>query len=161
MVIAVFFRCLQQATLRALKTSYPLYSLCTSNPEQQGFVWIKFRVSYDQSFRRTFIKFTKQTFQHTLLSLRSGVARSLAVNGKPSYICHTEGMAVMILAIRSNQYLWSPTLNGTVCGNHIVILTATPTERTVVTVNVRYSQCAARTACGAMYDNHSYCSHRK
>ena len=106
------------------------------------------------------MQFTKQPFQRTLLNLRSGVARSLAVGGKSSYIRHTDGMAVMVLAMRSNLRLWSPTLDGAVSRNHIVIPTASPTERTVVAVNVRHSQCAARTVGGAMHDNQSDRSHK-
>lgn len=77
------------------------------------------------------MQFTKQLFQRTLLCFHSGVARSFAICGKSSYIRHTDGMAVMILAMRSNQHLQLPTLDGTVSGNHIVIPTASPTERMV------------------------------
>lgn len=129
-------------------------------PRTTGFVWIKVRVSHYQRFRITLMQFTKQPFQRTLLCFRSGVARSLAVSGKSSYIRHTDGMAVMVLAMRSDLRLWSPTLDGTVSRNHIVIPTASPTERTVVAVNIRHSQCATRTVCGAMHDNQSNCSHR-
>ena len=129
-------------------------------PRTTGFVWIKVRVSHYQCFRITFVQFTKQPLQRTLLCFRSGVARSLAVSGKSSDIRHTDGMAVMVLAMRSNLRLRSSTLDGTVNRNHIVISTASPTERTVVAVNVRHTQCAARTVCGAMHDYQSYCSHR-
>lgn len=122
-------------------------------PRTTWFVWIKVRVSHYQRFRITFMQFTKQPFQRTLLRFRSCVARGLAVSGKSSYICHTDGMAVMILAMRSNLRLWSSTLNGTVNRNHIVIPTASPTERTVVAVNIRHSQCATRLIGGAMHNN--------
>lgn len=129
-------------------------------PRTTGFVWIKVRVSYYQRFRITLMQFTKQPFQRTLLCFRSGVARSLAVSGKSSYIRHTDGMSVMVLAMRPDSLLWSSTLDGTVSRNHIVIPTASPTERTVVAVNIRHSQCAARLIGGAMHNNQSYSSHK-
>ena len=116
-------------------------------------------MSHYQRFRITFMQFTKQPFQRTFLCFRSGVARSLAVSGKSSYIRHTDGMAVMVLAMRSDLRLWSPTLDGTVSRNHIVIPTASPTERTMVAVNVRHSQCAARLIGGAMHNNQGNRSH--
>lgn len=129
-------------------------------PWTTGLVLVKVGVSHYQRFRITLMQFTKQPFQRTLLCFRSGVARSLAVSGKSSYIRHTDGMAVMVLAMRSNLRLWSSTLNGTVNRNHIVIPTSTSTERTVVAVNICHSQCATRTVGGAMHDNQSNCSHR-
>lgn len=128
-------------------------------PWTTGFVWIKVRVSHYQRFRITFMQFTKQPFQRTLLCFRSGVARSLAVSGKSSDIRHTDGMAVMVLAMRSNMRLRSSTLDGTVSRNHIVIPTTSPTERTVVAVNIRYSQCAARLIGRAMHNNQGNRSH--
>ena len=128
-------------------------------PWTTGLVWVKVGVSHYQRFRITLMQFTKQPFQRTLLCFRSCVARSLAVGGKSSYIRHTDGMAVMVLAMRSNLRLWSSTLNGTVNRNHIVIPTASPTERTVVAVNIRHSQCAARLIGGAMHNNQGYRSH--
>lgn len=122
MVTAVFFRCLQQAALRALTSSCSLYSLSTSNHEQQGLFGSMSECPTIKGFRITFIQFAKQQFQRTLLSLRSGVARRLAVNGKPSYIRHTEGMAVMVFAMRSNQRFRSSSLDSTVSRNQIVIL---------------------------------------
>lgn len=84
MVAAVFFRSLQQTSLHALalrvQTSVLPHHI---KFRTTGVVWIKVRVFYYQRFRITFIQFTKQSFQRTLLSLRSSVARSLAVNGKP------------------------------------------------------------------------------
>ena len=128
-------------------------------PWTTGFVWIKVRVSHYQRFRITFMQFTKQPFQRTLLCIRSGVAKSLSVSGKSSYICHTDGMAVMILAMRSNLRLRSSTFDGTVSRNHIVIPTASPTERTVIAVNIRHSQCAVRLIGGAMHNNQGNRSH--
>ena len=69
-------------------------------------------------------------------------------------------MAVMVLAMRSDALFRSSTLDGTVSRNHIVIPTASPTERTVVAVNIRHSQCAARLIGGAMHNNQSYSSHK-
>lgn len=128
-------------------------------PRTKGFVWIKVRVSHYQRFRITFMQFTKQPFQRTLLCFRFGVVRSLAVSGKSSYICHTNRMAVMVLAMRSNLHLWLSTLDGTVNMNHIVIPTASPTERAVIAVNIRHSPCAARLIGGAMHNNQGNRSH--
>ena len=48
------------------------------------FMWIQITMSYYQRLRILLMQFTKQRSQRTLLSLRSGVARSLAVTGKGS-----------------------------------------------------------------------------
>ena len=122
MVTAVFFRCLQQVALRALTSSCFLYSLSTSNSEQQGLCGSMSECPTIKDFRITFLQFTKQQFQRTLLSLRSCVARRLAVNDKPSYIRHTEGMSVMVFAMRSNLRFRSSSLDSTVSRNQIVIL---------------------------------------
>lgn len=122
MVTAVFFCCLQQVALRTFTSSYFLYSLSISNSEQQGLCGSMSECPTIKDFRITFIQFTKQQFLRTLLSLRSCVARRLAVNGRPSYIRHTEGMAVMVFAMRSNLRFRSSSLDSTVSRNQIVIL---------------------------------------
>lgn len=78
---------------------------CTPSPHQiqdNRFLWIKVRVSHYQRFRITFVQFIKQLPQRLLLSLRPCVARSLAVNGKTSYICNPNRMAVMVSTMRSS-----------------------------------------------------------
>lgn len=122
MVTAVFFCCLQQVALRTFTSSYFLYSLSISNSEQQGLCGSMSECPTIKDFRITFIQFTKQQFLRTLLSLRSCVARRLAVNGRLSYIRHTEGMAVMVFAMRSNLRFRSSSLDSTVSRNQIVIL---------------------------------------
>lgn len=122
METAVFFCCFQQVALRTFTSSYFLYSLSISNSEQQGLCGSMSECPTIKDFRITFIQFTKQQFLRTLLSLRSCVARRLAVNGRPSYIRHTEGMAVMVFAMRSNLRFRSSSLDSTVSRNQIVIL---------------------------------------
>lgn len=153
------FRCLQQVALRTLTSSYFLYSLSTSNSEQQGLCGSMSECPTIKDFRVTFIQFTKQQFQRTLLGLRSCVTRRLAVNGKPSYIRHTEGMAVMFLQCAPTCASGRPRSIAPSVGINSDTR-ATPIERAVVAINVRHSLCATRTVCGAMHDNQSYCCHR-
>ena len=129
-------------------------------PWTTGLVWVKVGVSHYQRFRITLMQFTKQPFQRTLLCFRPCVARSLAIAGKSSYIRYTNRMAVMISTMRSNALLRSSSLDDPVGRNHIVIPTASPTERTMIAVNIRHSQCAARLIGGAMHNNQSYSSHK-
>lgn len=124
------------------------------------FLWIKVTVSYYQRFRITLMQFTKQPFQRTLLCFRSGVTRSLAVTGKTSYICNTNRMSVMILAMRTDLRLRSTPFNSAVGRNNIMISTTLPAQRAVVAVNVRHSQCAASAVSAAMHNNQSYRSHK-
>ena len=120
------------------------YHRSLAKPWAMRFLWIKVRVSYYQRFRITLMQFTKQPYQRTLLCFRPCVARSLAIAGKSSYIRYTNRMAVMISTMRSNALLRSSSLDDPVGRNHIVIPTASPTERTMIAVNIRHSQCAAR-----------------
>ena len=66
------------------------------------FLWIKVGVSHYQCPQISTMQFLKQPSQRLLLCLRPCVARSLAVIGKSSYIRHTDGMSVMVLAMRSS-----------------------------------------------------------
>ena len=136
------------------------HCVCYAKPWAIRFMWIQITMSYYQRLRILLMQFTKQRSQRTLLSLRSGVARGLAVAGKPSYIRHTDRVSVMVLAMRTDLRLRSSSLYGTVSRNHIVIATSTPTERAVVAVNVRHSQCAASAVSAAMHNNQSYRSHK-
>ena len=130
-----------------------------SKPWAIRFLWIKVTVSYYQRFRITLMQFTKQPFQRSLLCFRSGVTRSLAVTGKTSYICNTNRMSVMILAMRTDLRLRSTPFNSAVGRNNIMISTTLPAQRAVVAVNVRHSQCAASAVSAAMHNNQSYRSH--
>ena len=132
---------------------------CDIKPWAIRFLWIKVTVSYYQRFRITLMQFTKQPFQRTLLCFRSGVTRSLAVTGKTSYICNTNRMSVMILAMRTDLRLRSTPFNSAVGRNNIMISTTLPAQRAVVAVNVRHSQCAASAVSAAMHNNQSYRSH--
>ena len=134
--------------------------VCDIKPWAIRFLWIKVTVSYYQRFRITLMQFTKQPFQRTLLCLRSGVTRSLAVTGKTSYICNTNRMSVMILAMRTDLRLRSTPFNSAVGRNNIMISTTLPAQRAVVAVNVRHSQCAASAVSAAMHNNQSYRSHK-
>ena len=84
---------------------------------------------------------------------------SLAVTGKTSYICNTNRMSVMILAMRTDLRLRSTPFNSAVGRNNIMISTTIPAQRAVVAVNVRHSQCAASAVSAAMHNNQSYRSH--
>ena len=108
------------------------------------FMWIKVTMPHDKRPWITFMQILQQTSQRTLLCLRSGVARSLAVTGKTSNIRHPDRMSVMIFAMRPDLFLRTTTLNSAVSRNHIVISTPLPAQRAVVAVDVRHSQCAAR-----------------
>ena len=134
--------------------------VCDIKPWAIRFLWIKVTVSYYQRFRITLMQFTKQPFQRTLLCFRSGVTRSLAVIGKTSYICNTNRMSVMILAMRTDLRLRSTPFNSAVGRNNIMISTTLPAQRAVVAVNVRHSQCAASAVSAAMHNNQSYRSHK-
>ena len=134
--------------------------VCDIKPWAIRFLWIKVTVSYYQRFRITLMQFTKQPFQRSLLCFRSGVTRSLAVTGKTSYICNTNRMSVMILAMRTDLRLWSTPFNSAVGRNNIMISTTLPAQRAVVAVNVRHSQCAASAVSAAMHNNQSYSSHK-
>ena len=134
--------------------------VCDIKPWAIRFLWIKVTVSYYQRFRISLMQFTKQPFQRTLLCLRSGVTRSLAVTGKTSYICNTNRMSVMILAMRTDLRLRSTPFNSAVGRNNIMISTTLPAQRAVVAVNVRHSQCAASAVSAAMHNNQSYRSHK-
>ena len=133
--------------------------VCDIKPRAIRFLWIKVTVSYYQRFRITLMQFTKQPFQRTLLCFRSGVTRSLAVTGKTSYICNTNRMSVMVLAMRTDLRLRSTPFNSAVGRNNIMISTTLPAQRAVVAVNVRHSQCAASAVSAAMHNNQSYRSH--
>ena len=102
----------------------------------------------------------QQTSQRKLLSLRPCVAGSLAVGGKASYVCHSDGMGVVVLAVGTDFLFGAPRLDGAIRWNDIVVAAAAPSEQAMIAVDVRHPQRTARPVGGAMHDNKSNLSHK-
>ena len=99
-----------------------------AKPRAIRFMRIKVTMPHDKRLRILLMQSLQQCSQRTLLSLRSCVARSLAVTGKTSYIRHPDRMSVMIFAMRPDLFLRTSTLNSAVSRNHIMISTTLPTQ---------------------------------
>ncbi len=121
---------------------------------------IQVTMTHNQRLRITLMQILQQTSQRTLLRLGSGVAGSLAVSSKPSYVCHPDRVPVMVLAVRPHHFLWSSRLNGAVRRDNIMISTSAPSERTMIAVDVRHPKGTARPVGGAVHDNKSNSTHR-
>ena len=117
-------------------------------------------MTHNQRLRMTGMQILQQTSQRTLLCLRSGVAGSLAVIGKPTHVSHPDRVPVMVFAMRPHHLFRPSHLNGTIGRNHIVVAASLPTERTMIAINVRHSQGTARLIGGAVHDNQGDCPHR-
>lgn len=69
-------------------------------------------------------------------------------------------MTIMLLAMRSDFGFSPSSLNGSVCRNHVVIPAAFPSQRTVITVNVRKAEGTARPIGGTVHDDKCDGSHK-
>ena len=116
-------------------------------------------MTYNQRLRITLMQIYQQTSQRTLLCWGSGIARSLAVSGKPTHISHPNGVPVMVLAMRPHHLLRPARFNGPIRRNHVVVATANPAQVTVPPVDVRHSKGTARLVGGAVHNNQRDRSH--
>ncbi len=106
------------------------------------------------------MQLTEQLSQCRLLRIGTGVAGSLAVTGKPSHICHVDGVTVMVSAMRPCHLFRSSNLDGPVRGNDIVVSATCPTVGTVVAVDVRHAEGTARPVGVAVHDDQRNCPHK-
>lgn len=90
------------------------------------FLRIQDTMTHNQRLRITLMQIYQQTSQRTLLFWGSGIARSLAVSGKPTHVSHPDRVPVMVFAMRSHHFFRPTRLNGAIGRNHIVVAAAYP-----------------------------------
>lgn len=124
-----------------------------------GFQRIQVMMPYNQSGRIALVQCCQEGSKRNALFGRSGVLRSSPVGSQSAYIAYTDTMTVVVYAMRAGHLRWTSGFYRSVRGNHIMIATATPAERTVITVDVLASQLAALLVGGAVNYNKSNLAH--
>lgn len=114
---------------------------------------------YNQGLGISPMQVFEQTAQGKTLGFRPGVGR-LTILGQSADITHPDGVPVMARAVRSHHFFGSASFDGPVRGNHIVVATTYPAERTMVAIDVCHSKGTARLVGGAVHDNQRDCSHK-
>lgn len=98
------------------------------------------------------VKLLQQISQSDTLGFRPCIHR-LSVFGKTANVAHANGMSVMVSAMCPDLLFGPACFDGTVRRNHVVVSTAIPAQRTMVTVDVRQAELAARLIGGTVYDD--------
>ena len=101
----------------------------------------------------------QQLAQGSPLGIRPSVHR-LSVLRQPADITNPNRMPIVVLAVCPYHFFGSARFDGSVYRNHIVVPTAFPTQRAVITVNVRKVEGTARPIGGTVQNNQRDGSHR-
>ena len=125
-----------------------------------GFLRIQVMMAYNQCLGITLMQLFNQFSQRSLLCFRSGVFRRCSAIIQSAYVAYTYTVAVVVLAMCSNQLFRASGFYRSVCRNHIVVTTALPAQSTMVAVNVLRSQGTARLVGRAVHDNQRNRSHK-
>ena len=118
-----------------------------------GFPRIQVRMPYDQRSRVTNVQICQQLSQSHFLSLCTCILRSLPFCGQASDVTDPDRVGVVSSAVRSNPFLRPPHLNRAIGRNHIMVATAFPTQRTVITINIHHPEGTARPIGRAMHND--------
>ena len=115
-------------------------------------------MSHNQGIGISPAKPFQQVAQGNALGIRSGVSR-LSVLRQSADVTDSNGMTVMFFAMCSNHFFGSACFNSSIRRNHVVIPTALPAQRTMVTVDVRKAKGTARPIGGTVHNNQCNGSH--
>ena len=122
---------------------------------------LRFQVpmSHNQGIGISPVKLLQQLAQGSPLGIRPGVSR-FSVYRQAADVTDSNRMTVMVLAMRSDFDFIPTRFDGSVCRNHIVIPTTFPSQRAMITVDVREAEGTARLVGGTVHDNQGNGSHR-
>ena len=158
---------LQSAFIRIIRIIYVLSLLAWlqvpvfGNGIETRASLVRFQIPmpHNQGLRISTMQIFEQTAQGKALGFCPGVGR-LTILGKSADITHPDGVSVMVLAVCPYHFFRSARFDRSIRGNHIVIATTYPIERTVIAVNVCHSKGTARLVGRAVHDNQRDCSHK-
>lgn len=89
-----------------------------------GFLRIQVMMAYNQCLGITLMQLFNQFSQRSLLCFRPGVFRRCSAIIQSAYVAYTYTVAVVVLAMCSNQLFRASGFYRSVCRNHIVVTTA-------------------------------------
>lgn len=116
-------------------------------------------MSYNQGLGILPAQPAEEYSQSRALRFDTGICR-LPVGVESANVTNPDGVPVVVLAMRPNHFVRSSRFDAAVRGNHVVVSTAYPAERTMIAVDVRHPQGTARLVGGAVYDDKSNGTHR-
>lgn len=118
-----------------------------------GFPWFQIRMPYDQRSRITNVQICQQLSQSHFLSLCTCILRSLPFCGQASDVTDPDGVGVVSSAVRSYPFFRPTRLYRAIGRNHIMVATAFPAQRTVITINIHHPEGTARPIGRAMHND--------
>lgn len=124
-----------------------------------GFPRIQIRMPYDQRSRVTNVKICQQLSQSHFLRLRACILRSLPVCSQTTDVTDSNRVRIVSSAMCAYRLLRPARLNRSVSRNHIVVATAFPAQRTVITIHIHHPEGTARPIGRAMHNDQRYCPH--
>lgn len=118
-----------------------------------GFPRIQIRMPYDQRSRVTNVQICQQSPQSHFLRLRACILRSLPVCSQTTDVTDPNRVRIVSSAVCAYRLLRPARLNRSVSRNHIMVATAFPAQRTVITIHIHHPEGTARPIGRAMHND--------
>ena len=117
-----------------------------------GLLRIQVPMTHNKGIGISPVKLLQQVAQGNALGIHPSVSRFPA-GRQAADVTNSDRMTVMVLAMRSGFDFIPTRFDGSVCRNHIVIPTTFPSQRAMITVDVREAEGTARLVGGTVYDD--------